>query len=454
MPRHEDIEQFKRVLASYGAGPQAGTGTLTAGDATPAETEAEAASIEAPDELGDLGDLGDTGGPQEPGTGDEGAPPDIGDLLSSLGGELAGGSSAEPAQGDENLDLSALFGEEETRAVEHLEEAEAPKRAGRQKKPKPQKPPKQPKERRARRAEPEPSSEEEAALDELAAVPVDELAPLEEPAATDEFAAPMEELAAPEELSPAEELAAPEESVAAPEEFALLDEFPVPSGESAAPLRETAEPSGGRRPRLPNPRNSPKPSPSSLNPSNRPRKRRPACPLKKRCSSRSKAPKSQGRSPVTSNSSASCPTRRPRQSLRVPVPTSSNTPHDLRARALQSRNGRDGCHSLGSARHRRPRRADPAGGGRAGAGSPADRPCSPAARPPCRAPAPRPAPPRGAPRARTAGASCGCRAVPRLPARAQLRPAQQQRPFRSATSSSPTSSSTGCARPSGSSPAT
>jgi hypothetical protein len=254
MPRHEDIEQFKRVLASYGAGPNSGTGTLTAGDAAPAESEAEAAPVEASDELGNLGDLGDLGGagePREPGTGDEGAPPDIGDLLSSLGGELAGGSSAEPAQGDENLDLSALFGEEETRAVEHLEEAEAPKRAGRQKRPKPPKQPKpakQPKERRVRRAEAEPSPEEEAALDELAAAPVDEPAPLEEPAATDEFAAPMEDLAAPEEPSPAGETAAPPESEAAPEEFALLDEFPMPPEEPVAPLPETPEPSGGKPP--------------------------------------------------------------------------------------------------------------------------------------------------------------------------------------------------------------
>src|SRR4030042_4901889 len=96
MPRHEDIEQFKRVLASYGAGPQAGTGTLTAGEATPEGTEAEAASIEAPDEFGELGDLGDTGGPGEAGTTDEGAPPDIGDLLSSLGGGVGGGAPAGP----------------------------------------------------------------------------------------------------------------------------------------------------------------------------------------------------------------------------------------------------------------------------------------------------------------------------------------------------------------------
>ncbi|OHD67332.1 MAG: hypothetical protein A2177_11530, partial [Spirochaetes bacterium RBG_13_68_11] len=248
MPRHEDIEQFKRVLASYGAGPQAGTGTLTAGEATPEGTEAEAASIEAPDEFGELGDLGDTGGPEEPGTTDEGAPPDIGDLLSSLGGELAGGSSAEPAQGDENLDLSALFGEEETRAVEQLEEAEAPKRAGRQKRQKPQKPLKQPRIRRARRAESEPSSEEASALDEMATASSDEITPPEEPAVAEEFAAPMEELAAPEELSPPEEMPAPEESVAAPEEFAPPEEFAVPPEEPAVPFLEAAEPSGEEPP--------------------------------------------------------------------------------------------------------------------------------------------------------------------------------------------------------------
>ena len=188
MPRHEDIEQFKRVLASYGAGPAERAGTLTAGSARPAAADVEAEPFEAPGDLGDLGDLGDTGdtgdtdatgAPATPEPPEEGAPPDIGDLLSSLGGELGGGSSAEPTQGDENLDLSALFGEEESPALAHPQKPEAAAGLGRQKKPKPPRLPKQPKERRPRRAEPEPSPEESEALEELAA-PAEEAAPLEE----------------------------------------------------------------------------------------------------------------------------------------------------------------------------------------------------------------------------------------------------------------------------------
>jgi tetratricopeptide (TPR) repeat protein len=265
MPRHEDIEQFKRVLSSYSAGPGAGTGTLTAGGAAPGEAEAEAATPEAPDELGDLGDLGGTGGPAEPVTPDDGAPPDIGDLLSSLGGELAGGSSTEPTQGDENLDLSALFGEEETRAVEQLEEAEAPKRPGRQKKQKPPKPPRQPKLRRARRVEPEPSPEEAAALEELAAAPAGEVAPPEDHGVPDEFAMPIEELAAPEEPIPSEEAALPEEppsppGVPAPEEFAAIPEEP------AVPFLEAAETAGEQPPSPAEPEELPEAPPEFMEP--------------------------------------------------------------------------------------------------------------------------------------------------------------------------------------------
>jgi tetratricopeptide (TPR) repeat protein len=231
MPRHEDIEQFKRVLASYGAGPAGRAGTSTAGGARPAAAEVEAEPVETPDELGDLSDLGDAGeasGPGMPETPDEGAPPDIGDLLSSLGGELGGGSSAEPVQGEENLDLSALFGEEESRAIAHQEEPEVPVRYGRQKRPKSPRPPKQPKERRAQRAEPEPSPEEEEALVELAA-PLEEVTPPEELPPVEEPGAPLEEPAASEEL-------------AAPEELPTPDEWPAPEEEPAAPLEETAAP--------------------------------------------------------------------------------------------------------------------------------------------------------------------------------------------------------------------
>jgi hypothetical protein len=269
MPRHEDIEQFKRVLASYGTGPAQPAGAPTPGRPASAEAEAEEPA-ESADELGELADLGGAGGPEAPEAPDEGAPPDIGDLLSSLGGDLTSGPSAEAVQGDENLDLSALFGEEETRAIERVEEPEAPAKQGRQRKQKPPRQPKQPKERRARRAEPEPTPEEEEALAELAAPPRDATPPEELPL-TEEPTVPMESLEAPEEpavpeepraleeLPTPEELPAPEEppvpmdlgaleELAAPEEPSppqmteAAEEPPAPLEEPAVPFLEEAEP--------------------------------------------------------------------------------------------------------------------------------------------------------------------------------------------------------------------
>ncbi len=184
MPRREDIEQFKRVLASYGAGPKPGAGATAAGASALAEPDAgerdtRAAPGGEPAELGDIGDLGDFGDLDAADAGgaaaapvrraggvaeadEEGAPPDIGDLLSSLDGEL-GGASAPADQGDENLDLSALFGEEETVAPE---EAGTPARGRRQKKPRPPRAPKeprQPKGRRERRGELSPETSPEPA---------------------------------------------------------------------------------------------------------------------------------------------------------------------------------------------------------------------------------------------------------------------------------------------------
>jgi len=294
MPRPEDIEQFKRVLASYGAGPEAGTGTLTPGGVEPqgggeprprggkrrprrevAPAEAEAEAIEEVPELGDLAEPGDLGGidsaTKSPESGEEGAPPDIGDLLSSLGGEITGESFAAPAQGAENLDLSALFGEEETQAAEQLEAEETAIRPGRQRKPKPPRPPKQPKERRRappeerrdRRAPKEPSPEESAALEELAE-PSEELSALpEEPAAfpeelagppsAEEPAAAIEEPALdeglgalPEEFAPLEELTAGEEPAELGEErIAPAEEVAAAAEEAAAPFLEAAEPAAG-----------------------------------------------------------------------------------------------------------------------------------------------------------------------------------------------------------------
>ncbi len=234
MPRHEDIEQFKRVLASYGAGTAERAGTTTTGRSAPVATEPEEASAQVPDGLGDLGDLGDpgefgeAGAPASEAAPEEGAPPDIGDLLSSLGGELAGASSAGPVPGDENLDLSALFGEEETRAVEQPDESEAPPRRGRQKREKTPRTPKKPRERPIRRAEPEPPPEEAAALEELAEA--SEETPPE--GARAEELSPLEGLTAPEELASLEEFAAPEE-------FESPEQPPVPE-EPAAPAAEPA----------------------------------------------------------------------------------------------------------------------------------------------------------------------------------------------------------------------
>ena len=140
--------------------------------------------------LGDIGNLDDTTADDAAGAaaaGDDGAPPDIGDLLSSLDGELGGGSAAAAAQGDENLDLSALFGEEEGPAAP---EPAAPARGGRQKKPRPPRAPKEPRQPKPRRdrhaeAEPvpepstEPSPEEAEALAELTAAAEESEAPTE-----------------------------------------------------------------------------------------------------------------------------------------------------------------------------------------------------------------------------------------------------------------------------------
>jgi len=216
--------------------------------------EAEAEALETAPELGDLGEPGDIDGrTKSPESAEEGAPPDIGDLLSSLGGDITGASFAAPAQGDENLDLSALFGEEETQAVEQLEAEENAKRPGRQRKPKPPRPPKRPKERR--RAPKEPSPEETAALEELVE-PSEELSALPgEPAAfSDEPSVIPEELAAPpsaeepaatiEETVP-EEPALAEDLGALPEEFASLEELtageePAGPGDTRIALDEEA----------------------------------------------------------------------------------------------------------------------------------------------------------------------------------------------------------------------
>jgi tetratricopeptide (TPR) repeat protein len=218
MPRREDIEQFKRVLASYGAGPKTEAGTVVAGseDAEPRATEPEAGTESTDradlDILGDIGTLDDAAAAADddaagtPAADDDGAPPDIGDLLSSLDGELGGGSAAAAAQGDENLDLSALFGEEEGPATP---EPPAPARGGRQKKPRPPRAPKeprQPKPRRERHAEPgsvpgpstEPSLEEAEALADLSAWETPALPGDVEPAPSEAPVVPTDEPASGE----------------------------------------------------------------------------------------------------------------------------------------------------------------------------------------------------------------------------------------------------------------